>query len=69
MSSGTSVRGSITSASTPEAASASAAASARPTIAPVATMVTSSPARRTSACPNGTRYSPSGTSPSSSVSR
>ena len=69
MSSGCSVRGSMTSASIPSAASASAAASALPTVQPVATMVTSSPVRRIAASPNGTRYSPSGTSPCSSTSR
>ena len=69
MSSGASVRGSITSASIPSPASVSAAASALPTIQPVATIVTSPPVRRTAASPNGTRYSPSGTSPCSSVSR
>ena len=69
MSSGASVRGSITSASMPSPASVSAACSALPTIQPVATIVTSEPLRRIEASPNGTRYSPSGTSPCSSASR
>ena len=69
VSSGASVRGSITSAWMPSAASRSAAPSARSTVQPVATIVTSPPSRRIAASPNGTRYSPSGTSPCSSVSR
>ena len=69
MSSGCSERGSITSASIPSPARVSAAASALPTVQPVATIVTSEPARQIAASPIGTRYSPSGTSPCSSTSR
>ena len=57
------VRRSITSASMPSAASASAASSARGTIWPAATMVMSSPARAMRATPKGTKCSPTGTSP------
>ena len=53
LSSGTSVRGSITSAEMPSDASASAAASARGTMPPMATMVASLPSRFTSATPRG----------------
>ena len=55
-SSGDSVLGSITSTSTPSAASCSAASSARETIAEMATTVTSDPARLISATPSGIRY-------------
>ncbi len=53
-SSGSSVRGSITSASMPSAARRSAAASASPTIRERATIVTSPPSRATRAWPIGT---------------
>ena len=62
-SSGDSVRGSITSALVPDAASRSAASSARSTIAEMATIVTSLPLRRTSATPSGILYASSGTGP------
>ena len=58
------VRRSITSASIPSAASASAASSARGTICPAATSGdVASPARAIRATPNGTKCSPTGTSP------
>ena len=53
-SSGVIVRGSTTVTSMPSPASSSAAASALPTITAVATMVRSSPRRRTAALPSGT---------------
>ena len=53
MSSGLVVRGSMTSASTPEEASSSAASRATETMRPMATMVTSPPSRATLASPNG----------------
>src|SRR5581483_9895301 len=62
-SSGDTVRGSITSALVPDAASRSAASRARSTIAEIATIVTSLPARRTSATPSGILYGSSGTGP------
>jgi hypothetical protein len=57
------VRGSTTSALTPSSARRSAASSATYTIELVATIVTSSPSRFTSATPKGIVYSPSGTGP------
>ncbi len=54
-SSGTSVRGSITSSEMPSRASVSAAVSASRTREPMATTVRSLPSRRTAACPNGIR--------------
>ncbi len=60
---GSSVRGSSTSASIPSAARLSAAARASCTIRDQATIVRSLPARLTSACPSGIRYSSSGTGP------
>jgi hypothetical protein len=63
-SSGDSVRGSTISAEIPSASSCSAAAKATRTIELVATIVTSSPSRLTSATPSGIRKSSSsGTSP------
>ena len=62
-SSGTSVRGSNTSTLIPCCCSSSATVSALGTMAPMATMVTSLPARFTAPCRAGTTKSPSGTSP------
>ena len=62
-SSGMIVRRSITSASIPSPASASAASSARGTICPAATSVIASPSRAIRATPKGTKCSPTGTSP------
>ena len=62
-SSGWSVRGSTTSTETPSFSASSAAFSASCTSRPVATTVTSSPARWTRACPSGIGSSSSGTSP------
>ena len=63
LSSGTSVRGSMTSTLTPSLVSVSAAVRASCTREATATTVTSVPAHLTSATPNGIRYSSSGTSP------
>ena len=63
MSSGETVRGSITSTLMPSSASSSAAWSASSTWVWMPTTVTSVPSRFTSATPNGIVYSPSGTSP------
>ena len=63
-SSGSSVRGSMTSALMPSASSAVAASSALWTSMPLATTVTSSPGRTMLAEPSGTvHYGSSGTSP------
>ena len=64
LSNGTKVRGSITSTEMPSASSSSAARRAIGTAPAMATTVTSSPERGTSATPNGTNApSPSSTSP------
>ena len=65
VSSGSSVRGSTTSADMPSFARASAAVTARGTCTPAATMVTSLPSRATNAFPNSVSYSSSGTGPRS----
>ena len=62
-SSGTSERTSMTSASMPSPASASAASNDLGTIAPSAAIVTSDPSRSTFAEPSRSTTSPSGTSP------
>lgn len=62
MSSGTSVRGSMTSTEMPSSASASAALTASGTALEIATTVTSDPWRSVRASPNGILYSSSGTS-------
>ena len=61
MSSGRTVRGSMTSQSMPCASRASAASSAKCTVRPMATIVTSAPSFMMRALPNGIVYSSSGT--------